>query len=90
VPDWGEDTPAIDQMRQAVLQTPMTIMEEDVRNMEPMFLSLSSPGLPGLRIGYNERRLYNSAEVLDRIIGIDRIPERLRVRQLLDGFVEQD
>jgi len=90
VPDWGEDTPAIDQMRQATLQTPMTIMEEDVRNMEPMFLSLSSPGLPGLRIGYNERRLYNSAEVLDRIIGIDRIPERLRVRQLLDGFVEQD
>ncbi|MBN8841967.1 MAG: hypothetical protein J0H88_01875 [Sphingomonadales bacterium] len=90
VPDWGEDTPAIEQMREATLRTPMTIMEEDVRNMEPMFMSLSSPGLPGLRIGYNERRLYNSAEVLDQIIGIERIPERLRVRQLLSGFVEQD
>jgi phenylpropionate dioxygenase-like ring-hydroxylating dioxygenase large terminal subunit len=90
VPDWGGDTPAIERMREATLQTPMTIMEEDVRNMEPMFRSLSSPGLPGLQIGYNERRLYNSAEMLDQIIGIERIPERLRVRQLLADFVEQD
>ncbi|WP_056376072.1 aromatic ring-hydroxylating oxygenase subunit alpha [Sphingopyxis sp. Root214] len=87
VPDWGEDTPAIEAMRKAVLTTPMQIMEEDVRNMEPMFMSLSSPGLPGLHLGYNERRLYNSAEVLDQLIGIDNIPGTLRVEQLLERYV---
>ncbi|WP_139792414.1 aromatic ring-hydroxylating oxygenase subunit alpha [Henriciella litoralis] len=90
VPDWGEDTPEVEKMRQVALDTPMTIMEEDVRNMEPMFMSLSSPGLPGLHLGYNERRLYNSAEVLDQIIGIERIPKHLRVKQLLDKFVEPE
>lgn len=88
VPDWGEDTPEIDAMRNTILQTPMKIMEEDVQNMEPMFRSLSSPGLPGLRLGYNERRLYYSAEILDQLIGIENIPEHLRVPQLLGDFVE--
>lgn len=90
VPDWGEDTPEVIAAREAVLRTPMQIMEEDTRNMEPMFLSLSSPGLPGLHLGYNERRLYNSAEVLDQVIGIERIPEELRVQQLLGDWVEAD
>jgi hypothetical protein len=89
-PDWGEDTPEIEARRKAVLETPMTIMEEDTRNMEPMFRSLSSPGLPGLHLGYNERRLYYSAEVLDQLIGPERIPEKLRVKPLLQSFVEQD
>jgi len=89
-PDWGEDTPAIETQRKTVLETPMTIMEEDTRNMEPMFRSLSSPGLPGLHLGYNERRLYYSAEVLDQLIGPERIPERLRVKQLLGRYVVRD
>jgi len=90
IPDWGEDTPAIEAMRQRTLETPMTIMEEDTRNMEPMFLSLSSPGLPGLHIGYQERRLYYCGEVLDQVIGQERIPEGLRLPPLLGGYVEHD
>jgi phenylpropionate dioxygenase-like ring-hydroxylating dioxygenase large terminal subunit len=90
VPDWGDETATIEAMRTKTLETPMTIMEEDTRNMEPMFLSLSSPGLPGVHMGYNERRLYYSAEFLDQLIGPERIAERLRVAPLLERYVERD
>jgi phenylpropionate dioxygenase-like ring-hydroxylating dioxygenase large terminal subunit len=90
IPDWGEESAEIEAKRKAFLDTPLTVMEEDTRNMEPMFLSLSSPGLRGLHIGYQERRLYYCAEVLDQAIGPDRVPERLRIKPLLQQYVEYD
>ena len=88
VPDFGDDHALLEKARQQALVTPLTIMEEDVRNMEPMFMSLSSPGLPGLHLGYNERRLYQAAEVLDQMIGPENIPAHLRVPQLLQSYLE--
>ena len=64
-------------------------MEEDTRNMAPIQLSLDSLGLGGLPLNYQERRIWYMHEWIDRTIGIDRIPEALRVEQLLEPYVEK-
>jgi phenylpropionate dioxygenase-like ring-hydroxylating dioxygenase large terminal subunit len=64
------------------------IMEEDRRNMAPMQRSLESPAMRGVQVNYQERRIWNFHEQVDRTIGIDRIPERYRVEQVLAPFVQ--
>jgi phenylpropionate dioxygenase-like ring-hydroxylating dioxygenase large terminal subunit len=64
------------------------IMEEDRQNMAPMQRSLDSPAFTGVPINYQERRIWHFHEQIDRTIGIDRIPEELRVAQLLAPYVE--
>lgn len=65
------------------------IMAEDFANLEPMQRSLESPAMRGIPINYQERRIWHFHEQLDRTIGIERIPEPLRVAQLLDRYVER-
>ena len=64
------------------------IMEEDFWNMAPMQRSLESPAMRGMPINYQERRIWNFHEQLDRVIGIDRIPASMRVEQLLSSYIE--
>jgi phenylpropionate dioxygenase-like ring-hydroxylating dioxygenase large terminal subunit len=64
------------------------IMAEDEMNMAPMQESLESPALTGLRINYQERRIWHLHEEIDRIIGPQHIPEDLRIDQLLEPYVE--
>ena len=64
-------------------------MEEDTRNMAPMQKSLNSPGLTGMPVSYQERRIWNCAEQVDRMIGRERIPANLRVPELLGPYVER-
>ncbi len=63
------------------------IMEEDTANMGPMQRSLESPGVTGIPLNYQERRIWHLHEQIDRTIGIERIPEHLRVEQLLAPYV---
>jgi phenylpropionate dioxygenase-like ring-hydroxylating dioxygenase large terminal subunit len=65
------------------------IMEEDFWNMAPMQKSLESPAMRGMPINYQERRIWNFHEEVDRLIGIERIPEELRVEQLLAPYIER-
>ena len=74
---------------QARMDTFDEIMEEDRRNMEPMQRSLESPAMRGINVNYQERRIWNFHEQIDRTIGIDRIPEHLRVAQVLDPYIER-
>jgi phenylpropionate dioxygenase-like ring-hydroxylating dioxygenase large terminal subunit len=64
------------------------IMAEDEMNMAPMQESLESPALPGMPINYQERRIWHFHEELDRVIGVERVPEELRVAQVLGPWVE--
>ena len=64
------------------------IMAEDERNMAPMQRSMESPALRGIPINYQERRIWHLHEEIDRVIGVERIPEELRMQQLLGPFVE--
>jgi len=85
--DWeGDELPEHWQRRMDVFDE---IMEEDRRNMAPMQRSLESPAMRGVTINYQERRIYNFHEQVDRTIGIERIPERMRVPQLLDPYIER-
>jgi len=63
------------------------IMGEDFENMAPMQRSLESPAMRGVPINYQERRIWHFHEEVDRMIGIDRIPEHLRVKQLMAPYV---
>jgi hypothetical protein len=43
-----------------------------------------------LRLQYQERRIRYVHEEIDRRIGAERIPERLRVPPLLDAYIEKE
>jgi phenylpropionate dioxygenase-like ring-hydroxylating dioxygenase large terminal subunit len=66
------------------------IMAEDERNMAPMHASMKSPALTGLRINYQERRIWHLHEEIDRVIGPERIPPELRLEPLLAPYLERD
>ena len=74
---------------QARLDNFALIMQEDFWNMAPMQKSLESPAMRGMPINYQERRIWNFHEEVDRLIGIERIPEKLRVEQLLAPYIER-
>ena len=88
--DWGDGpSPVTAPEWQARLSGFDLTMEEDTRNMAPMQKSLNSPGLSGMPVSYQERRIWNCAEQLDLMIGPERIPPELRVPQLLGPYVER-
>lgn len=66
------------------------IMAEDEMNMAPMQESMQSPALSGIPINYQERRIWHLHEQIDRTIGVERIPEHLRVEQLLGPWIENE
>lgn len=87
IEDFGSD-PDLPPHWTARLENFDRIMDEDFWNMAPMQKSLESPAMTGVPINYQERRIWNFHEQLDRSIGIERIPVELRVPQLLTHHVE--
>ncbi len=85
--DWeGDELPDHWQMRRNQYNT---IMDEDKANMAPMQESMESPALTGIPINYQERRIWNLHEEIDRMIGKQNIPAELRVEELLDRYIER-
>jgi len=66
------------------------IVDEDIQFAEPMQASITSPGFTGVPLNYQERRIYHWHEELDRRLGRERVPEALRVRPLLAGWVDDE
>ncbi|GGC19858.1 (2Fe-2S)-binding protein [Novosphingobium marinum] len=62
------------------------IQQEDFQFLAGIQRSLDSGAFTGMTLCYQERRIYWMHEEFDRRIGIDRIPEDLRVKQLLAPF----
>jgi phenylpropionate dioxygenase-like ring-hydroxylating dioxygenase large terminal subunit len=86
--DWeGDEIPEHWRARQAVYDQ---IMAEDEMNMAPMQESMESPALRGMPINYQERRIWHLHEQIDRMIGVDRVPDRMRVAQLLSPYVDKE
>ena len=56
--------------------------------MAPMQRSMESPALRGIPINYQERRIWHLHEEIDRVIGAERIPEKLRMQQVLGPYLE--
>lgn len=64
------------------------IMHEDIQFLEDIQASLNSGAFTGMQLCYQERRIYWIHEEIDRTIGIDKIPEEMRVAQVLGPFAE--
>jgi phenylpropionate dioxygenase-like ring-hydroxylating dioxygenase large terminal subunit len=64
------------------------VMNEDFMNLGPMHRSVASGALESIPLSYQERRIYHLHEEIDRVIGVDAVPEALRVAPRLEPFWE--
>jgi hypothetical protein len=66
-----------------------SVLLEDLSVIPSIQRSIDAGGLQAVRLSYQERRIYHVHEAIDRAIGVERVPEDLRVPQLLGAFVER-
>ncbi|MGI9328406.1 MAG: RHO alpha subunit C-terminal catalytic domain-containing protein, partial [Pseudomonadales bacterium] len=81
VPDWGDGSPPANAER--VVDGYSTIMDEDTGYLEHVQKAIESKAIEGLLTSYHERRVYHHEASIDRLIGIENVPESLRVQQIL-------
>ena len=85
-PGWGEgDRPDAWAGRISAFGA---IIDEDAENLDPMQRAMESPLYSGVPLSYQERRIWYFHEMIDQLIGPERIPESHRVAQLLGAYVE--
>lgn len=83
--------PLDDQNRKAcerMIAATERVLAEDLGNLEFMQKSFEAGTLESIPLSYQERRIYYLHEAIDRSIGAELIPARLRVPPLLDAFIE--
>ena len=81
-------SPEIDKTWEMYVQVFDAVMNEDFMNLGPMHRSVASGALESIPLSYQERRIYHLHEEIDRVIGVERIPEALRLPQVLEPFWE--
>lgn len=87
-PEWeGEEHPneAVWQQRLAGFDV---VMGEDYSNLEPVQRSIENAAHGAQVLNYQERRIWHVHAWIDKVIGPHRIPEHLRVPDLLADWVE--
>lgn len=85
VADWG-DGPRPDMVSYWTNEDGSELNEvllEDTQFGEAIQKSMQSYGFEGVPLSYQEARIYNWNQFADQIIGIDNIPEELRVAQVI-------
>ncbi len=80
--------PEHDRAWELFLQLFDGVMNEDFMNLGPMQRSVASGALESIPLSYQERRIYHLHEEIDRAIGVERVPEPLRVAPRLAPFLE--
>lgn len=65
------------------------ILQEDLGNLAFMQRSFEAGTLEQITLSYQERRIYYLHEEIDRSIGAELISPRLRVRPVVQDFIEQ-
>ncbi len=88
--DWGEGEMPAEQAEiwKQRLSRFDIVMDEDYENLEPIQRSMESAAHGGQAINYQERRIWHVQAWIDKVIGAERIPEHLRVADLLADWVE--
>ncbi|MEH6611329.1 MAG: aromatic ring-hydroxylating dioxygenase subunit alpha [Halioglobus sp.] len=64
------------------------VLNEDNENLPWIQRSIESGALKGVPLSYQERRIYHFHEYVDQVIGIENIPEHLRVVPKLQPLQE--
>lgn len=84
--DWGsEPRPARWEHR---LSSFDVVMDEDLKNLEPIQRSVEAAAHAGIPLNYQERRIWHVHAAIDRMIGSANVAEHLRVGDLLAEWVE--
>ena len=87
-PEWeGDEHPQADVWEKRLAGFDV-VMGEDYANLEPIQRSIESAAHGAQVLNYQERRIWHVHAWIDKIIGPDRIPEHLRVPDLLKDWVE--
>lgn len=64
-------------------------MAEDLQFLESQQKAIVSPGYRGYNLSWMERRIYYAHESIDRTMGVENVPEALRVPRLLEAYEEK-
>jgi phenylpropionate dioxygenase-like ring-hydroxylating dioxygenase large terminal subunit len=81
-PDWG-DAPAPDSWTENNGEKLIQVLLEDTEFGNWIQKSVDSYGFKGVPLSYQESRIYHWHQHADRMIGIENIPEELRVEQVI-------
>lgn len=65
-----------------------SVLFEDLTVLPGIQRSIDAGALQSVQLGYQERRIYHVHETIDRVVGPERIPDALRVEQILSNHVE--
>jgi len=88
------DMPGVDEqsieinVNDGVLSIEGQVEVKDYENLAPIQRSMEFAAHGGQAINYQERRIWHVQAWIDKVIGPERIPEHLRVPDLLDAWVE--
>jgi phenylpropionate dioxygenase-like ring-hydroxylating dioxygenase large terminal subunit len=85
----GVDDDANRDKNAMVIAALSRVLFEDLDVLPGQQRSLDAGTLESLRLGYQERRIYYLHEAIDKTIGVDCVPESLRVPQVLRPFVQE-
>ena len=84
--DWGEGDPP--ETWPLFIRAFASVLAEDTQFLPSIQRSMESPAFRGVPLSYQERRIYHLHEEIDRVIGVERVPEALRVEPLMAPYVE--
>jgi phenylpropionate dioxygenase-like ring-hydroxylating dioxygenase large terminal subunit len=84
-PDWGGGE--LHPLWPKRIENFERILYEDTQFAEYIQASVESPAYEGITLSYQERRIYHWHEELDRRIGVEHVPQALRVTPVLAPFV---
>jgi phenylpropionate dioxygenase-like ring-hydroxylating dioxygenase large terminal subunit len=86
--DWGGgEVPK--HWRDAVTVFDM-VVQEDLENLRLVQRSLASPAMEGMKVNYQERRIYHFEQQIDEAMGRDRVPAEMRLEPLTQPHIEDE
>lgn len=83
----GRSDPEAEECRQ-VMDAFAYVTQEDVSNLVAVQKSMETDAFRSIPLGTLERRIYQHHEEIDRVIGVERIPEKYRVKPMMQAFEE--
>jgi len=88
---WCSSVPAVDDgeaLNRTFVDMNESVLFEDLSVLPGMQASIDAGAIDSLTLSYQERRIYHVHEAIDRAVGVERVPEALRVIPVLGPFVE--
>ena len=89
---WCSSLPSTDidnqRINDAFIGFNQTVLFEDLTVLPGIQTSIDAGAIESIRLNYQERRIYHVHEAIDRAIGVERVPDALRVSPVLGPFVE--